>query len=206
MKQLWSLPLAIPRPRSRPRVSPFDEVDFAIVDLETTGWAPEEATITEIGAVLVCGGRVRAQFSSLVNPGAAIPGPVTELTGISDAMVAAAPPLAIVLSDFLAFARGCVLAAHNAPFDVAFLTAACKACDLPWPEFRVLDTVELAHKVLGEKEVDDCKLSTLAAHFGARTKPRHRALPDAMATAEVLSALLRRLAASGVNTLAGVGV
>lgn len=206
MKQLWSLPLAIPRPRSRPRVSPFDEVDFAIVDLETTGWAPEEATITEIGAVLVCGGRVRAQFSSLVNPGAAIPGPVTELTGISDAMVAAAPPLAIVLADFLAFARGCVLAAHNAPFDVAFLTAACKACDLPWPEFRVLDTVELAHKVLGEKEVDDCKLSTLAAHFGARTKPRHRALPDAMATAEVLSALLRRLAASGVNTLAGVGV
>ena len=205
MKQLWSLPLALPRPRARPRVSPFDQVDFAIVDLETTGWAPEEATITEIGAVLVCGGRVRAQFSSLVNPGTAIPEPVTALTGISDAMVAAAPPLASVLADFLAFARGCVLAAHNAPFDVAFLTAACKACDLPWPEFRVLDTVELAHKVLGESEVTDCKLATLAAHFGARTKPRHRALPDAMATAEVLSALLRRLAASGVNTLAGVG-
>jgi DNA polymerase-3 subunit epsilon len=205
MKQLWSLPLAIPRPRSRPRVSPFDQVDFAIVDLETTGWAPEEATITEIGAVLVCGGRVRAQFSSLVNPGTAIPEPVTALTGISDAMVAAAPPLASVLADFLAFARGCVLAAHNAPFDVAFLTAACKACDLAWPEFRVLDTVELAHRVLGENEVTDCKLTTLAAHFGARTKPRHRALPDAMATAEVLSALLRRLAASGVNTLAGVG-
>lgn len=205
MKRLWSLPLSIPRPRPRPRVSPFDHVDFAIVDLETTGWAPEEATITEIGAVLVCGGRVRAQFSSLVNPGTAIPEPVTALTGISDAMVAAAPPLASVLADFLAFARGCVLAAHNAPFDVAFLTAACKACDLPWPEFRVLDTVELAHRVLGENEVADCKLATLAAHFGARTTPRHRALPDAMATAEVLSALLRRLAASGVNTLAGVG-
>jgi DNA polymerase-3 subunit epsilon len=206
MKQLWSLPLAIPRPRSRPRVSPFDLVDFAIVDVETTGWAPDEATITEIGAVLVCGGRVRAQFSSLVNPGTAIPEPVTALTGISDAMVAAAPPLASVLADFLAFARGCVLAAHNAPFDVAFLTAACKACELSWPEFRVLDTVELAHKVLGENEVADCKLATLAAHFGARTKPRHRALPDAMATAEVLSALLRRLAASGVNTLAGAGL
>jgi DNA polymerase III subunit epsilon len=206
MKKLWSLPLSIPRPRPRPRASPFDQVDFVIVDLETTGWAPEEAAITEIGAVLVCGGRVRAQFSSLVNPATAIPEPVTALTGISDAMVASAPPLASVLADFLAFARGCVLAAHNAPFDVAFLVAACKACDLTWPEFRVLDTVELAHKVLAENEVADCKLSTLAAHFGARAKPRHRALPDAMATAEVLSALLHRLAASGVTTLAGAGL
>ena len=204
MKQLWSLPLSIRRPRPRPRVSPFDHLDFAIVDLETTGWAPEEATITEIGAVLVRAGRERAQFSTLVNPGSAIPEPVTALTGISDAMVAAAPPLANVLADFLAFARGCVLTAHNAPFDVAFLIAACKTCDVPWPEFRILDTVELARKVLGE-EVADCKLATLAAHFGARTKPRHRALPDALATAEVLSELLRRLAASGVNSLAGVG-
>jgi DNA polymerase-3 subunit epsilon len=205
MKQLWSLPLAIPRPRSRPRVSPFDQFDFAIVDLETTGWAPEEATITEIGAVLVCGGRVRAQFSSLVNPGTAIPEPVTALTGISDAMVAAAPPLASVLADFLAFARGCVLAAHNAPFDVAFLTAACQACELPWPEFQVLDTVELAHRVLGEEEVADCKLATLAAHFDTRIRPRHRALPDALATADVLTALLRRLADTGVSTLAEAG-
>ena len=188
-----------------PRRSPFDQVDFVIVDLETTGWVPEEATITEIGAVLVCGGRVRAQFSSLVNPGGAIPESVAALTGISDAMVAAAPPLAGVLADFLAFARGCVLAAHNAPFDVAFLTAACKTCDLTWPDFRVLDTVELAHRVLREQEVADCKLSTLAAYFGARTKPRHRALPDAMATADVLSALLRRLAATGVSTLAEAG-
>jgi len=199
MKHLWS--------RRRPEIgpSPFDDVDFAIVDLETTGWVPGEAMITEIGAVLVCGGRVRAQYSSLVNPGSAIPEQVTDLTGINDAMVASAPPLATVLAGFLSFAHGCVLAAHNAPFDLAFLTAACKACDLPWPRFRVLDTVELAHRVLGEQEVTDCKLATLAAHFGTRTKPRHRALPDALATADVLTALLRRLAATGVATLDGAG-
>lgn len=183
---------------------PFDEIDFVIVDVETTGWSPDEARITEIGAVRVSAGRQVGQFSSLVNPGSAIPERLVTLTGISDAMVAAAPPLDQVLPAFLAFAHGGVLTAHNAPFDVAFLIAACKTCDLPWPEFRILDTVELARKVLGE-EVADCKLATLAAHFDARTKPRHRALPDAMATAEVLSALLRRLTASGVNTLAGVG-
>src|SRR6266704_3671577 len=158
MKQLWRNR----RPPAAP--SPFDLIDFAIVDLETTGWAPEEATITEIGAVLVCGGRVRAQFSSLVNPGTAIPEQVAELTGISDAMVASAPPLATVLAGFLSFAQGCVLTAHNAPFDVAFLTAACKACELSWPEFKVLDT------------------------------------------ADVLTALLRRLAATGVSTLPEAGV
>ena len=200
MKQLWRNR----RPPAAP--SPFDLIDFAIVDLETTGWAPEEATITEIGAVLVCGGRVRAQFSSLVNPGTAIPEQVAELTGISDAMVASAPPLATVLAGFLSFAQGCVLTAHNAPFDVAFLTAACEACDLSWPEFKVLDTVELAHRVLGEEEVADCKLATLATHFNARIKPRHRALPDALATADVLTALLRRLAATGVSTLPEAGV
>jgi DNA polymerase-3 subunit epsilon len=199
MKRLWTHR----RPQAAP--SPFDQVDFVIVDLETTGWGPEEDTITEIGAVLVCGGRVRAQFSSLVNPGSPIPEQVASLTGISDSMVASAPPLATVLAGFLSFAQGCVLAAHNAPFDVAFLTAACKACGLPWPEFQVLDTVDLAHRVLGEEEVADCKLATLAAHFDARIRPRHRALPDALATADVLTALLRRLAATGASTLAEAG-
>jgi DNA polymerase III subunit epsilon len=176
-----------------------------IVDLETTGWSPLEACITEIGAVRVSGGRVCAQFSSLVNTGSTIPAPVAALTGISDAMVAAAPPLTKVLPVFLAFADSCVLAAHNAGFDVGFLEAACQACGLAWPRFPVIDTVELAHRVLGEGEVPDCKLATLADFFGAHTAPRHRALPDALATADVLTGLLGRLAAAGISTLAEIG-
>jgi DNA polymerase-3 subunit epsilon len=183
------------------RCSPFDEIDFVIVDVETTGWNPQEARITEIGAVRLSAGHRLGQFSSLVNPGSAIPEHLVTLTGISDAMVAAAPPLEEVLPAFLAFARGCVLTAHNAPFDIGFLTAASQACDLPWPDFPVVDTVELARWVLGD-EVPDCKLSTLAAFFGARTLPRHRALADALATADVLMGLLPRLSAAGVSTLA----
>src|SRR5260370_38151520 len=82
MKQLWR--------QRRPPVapSPFDQVDFAIVDLETTGWAPEEATITEIGAVLMCGGRVRAQVSSPRNPGSASPQQVAAPPGLPYATVA----------------------------------------------------------------------------------------------------------------------
>ena len=181
---------------------PLDEVDFVIVDIETTGWTPGVARITEIGAVKISAGHQLGQFSSLVNPGRAIPERVAALTGISDAMVAAAPPLAEVLPAFLAFARGCVLTAHNAPFDTGFLAAACQACDLPWPDVPVVDTVELARWVLNEDEVPNCKLSTLAAFFGARTTPRHRALADALATADVLMGLLPRLSAAGVGTLA----
>jgi DNA polymerase III epsilon subunit family exonuclease len=180
---------------------PFDAIDFVIVDVETTGWTPGKAQITEIGAVRVSGGQLKGQFSSLVNPGGPIPGRVTELTGISDAMVAAAPPLDRVLPAFLAFARGGVLTAHNAPFDIGFLTAACRACRLPWPQFPVVDTVDLARRVLGEDEVPNCKLATLADFFGARTAPSHRALADALATADVLTALLPRLAAAGLSTL-----
>ena len=181
---------------------PFGDINFVIVDVETTGWSPDEARITEIAAVRVSAGHVQGRFSSLVNPHSAIPEQVTELTGISDAMVAVAPPLDRVLRAFLDFAHGCVLTAHNAPFDVGFLSAACRACDLRWPDFTVVDTVELARRVLSEDEVPNCKLSTLAAFFGARATPRHRALADALATADVLLGLLPRLAAAGVSTLA----
>lgn len=197
---------ALTQRRAGRRGAPFGQIDFAIVDLETTGWSPDDARITEIAAVLVSGGRVQAQFSSLVNPGRPIPEQVVALTGISDAMVAAAPPLSRVLRTFLALADGCVLTAHNAAFDVGFLTAACRACGLPWPGFPVLDTVELARRVLRDDEVPDCKLATLAEFFGARTLPAHRALPDALATAEVLAGLLSRLAASGARTLTEAGV
>jgi len=184
------------------RDRPFDELDFVIVDVETTGWSPDEARITEIGAVRVRAGRQLGQFASLVNPGSAIPERLVTLTGITDAMVAAAPSLDQALPAFLAFAHGGVLTAHNAPFDVGFLRAACQACGLPWPEFPVVDTVELARRVLSEDEVPNCKLSTLAAFFGARTAPQHRALADALATADVLTGLLPRLPAAGVSTLA----
>ena len=179
-------------------------IDFVIVDVETTGWLPEQAGMTEIGAVRFGNGQPQAEFSTLVNPGHTIPSDIVTLTGITDAMVSQAPPIAAALPGFLAFARGCVLTAHNAPFDIGFLTAACASCRIPWPDFPVVDTAALARSVLGEAEVPDCKLATLADFFEARTRPCHRALADAKATADVLQGLLARLADLGVRTLAEI--
>src|SRR3984885_12373424 len=78
------------------RSGPLADLDFTVVDIETTGWAPEDADITEIGAVRVHGGTVIAEFGSLVNPGTPVPPAITELTGISDQMLTSAPPVAAV--------------------------------------------------------------------------------------------------------------
>ncbi len=185
--------------------SPLASTSFVIVDVETTGWHPEQAAITEIGAVRFAGGEVTAEFSALVNPGGPIPADITALTGITDEMVRQAPPMAAVLPEFLAFAGNCVLTAHNAPFDVGFLTAACGSCRIPWPAFAIVDTAVLARLVLDGADVPDCKLATLADYFGARTRPCHRALADAKATAEVFGGLLGRLAEAGARTLADIG-
>ena len=180
----------------------IDALEFTVVDVETTGWQPGEAHITDIGAVRVRHGRVLAHFSALVNPGTEIPAEISALTGITDAMARRAPAIGAVMPRFLDFAAGSILAAHNAAFDIGFLQAGAAASGLAWPDFAVLDTVPLARLVLGEGEVTDRKLGTLAAFFRARTLPCHRALPDALATVEVLHGLLGRLALAGVRTLA----
>jgi DNA polymerase III subunit epsilon len=194
-------PAATTRAASRYNSVPLAELEFAVVDLETTGWSPEAAAITEIGAVRVRGGLRQGEFASLVNPGVPVPPGIEDLTGISDRLLASAPRLGAVLPGLLEFAQGCVLVAHNAPFDLSFLLAGCDGCGLAWPGFTVLDTVMLARRVMDPDQIPDCKLGTLAGFFRARTAPNHRALADARATADVLGWLLRRLAHYGIGTL-----
>ncbi|HEY9473307.1 MAG TPA: DEDD exonuclease domain-containing protein [Mycobacteriales bacterium] len=180
---------------------PLREVTFVVVDLETTGGAPGTDAITEIGAVRIRGGERLGEFQTLVNPGAPIPPFVTVLTGISDAMVLPAPSIDSALPAFLEFARGAVLVAHNAPFDMGFLRAACTHTGRPWPVFRVVDTAVLARRVLTRDEVPNRQLATLARFFRAHTPPTHRALDDARATVDVLHGLLERLGPLGVQSL-----
>lgn len=181
---------------------PLADLDYAVVDVETTGWYPDDSGITEIGAVRLRRGDVVAEFTSLVNPGTPVPEAIVELTGISDEMLAVAPPVAAVMPGLLEFAKGCVLIAHNARFDLGFLRVASDTADLAWPDFPVIDTVRLARQlVLTPDEVPDCKLGTLAGFFGTPVQPTHRALADARATASVLVALLKRLADHGICTL-----
>ncbi|MEV0589222.1 DEDD exonuclease domain-containing protein [Nonomuraea sp. NPDC050310] len=180
--------------------TPLQEVTFVVFDLETTGGSPAEHAITEIGAVKVRGGEVLGEFATLVDPGGPIPPFISVLTGITDAMVVAAPRIESVLPAFLEFITGSVLVAHNAGFDTGFIKAACQAHGYPPPKNAVLDTVDLARRVLTRDEIPNAKLGTLARFFRSSTEPIHRALHDARATVDVLHGLIGRSGSFQVHT------
>jgi len=119
-------------------------------------------------------------------------------------MVSSSPRIAEVfpiLLEFLGSEKETVFVAHNAPFDLSFLKAAAKASEYPWPKFTVIDTAKLARKVLSRDEVINCKLGTLAQFFNTSVSPTHRALDDALATVDVLHALIGRVGNLGITTL-----
>src|SRR5882757_7616596 len=184
------------------------DTTFVVVDLETTGGRASESMpgrgdhdqITEIGAVKIRGGVVLGELATLVDPGRSIPPQIVALTGITTAMVCDAPRIDSVLPAFLEFARGAVLVAHNAGFDIGFLRAAAERCQITWPKPPVLCTVRLARRVLTRDEAPSVRLSALARLFCATTTPTHRALDDARATVDVLHGLIERVGNQGVHT------
>jgi DNA polymerase III subunit epsilon len=181
--------------------TPLVDIEFAVLDLETTGGSPATDRITEVGAVKVRGGEVLGSFHTLVDPEVPIPPIITALTGITDRMVAGAEPIQVVLPCLLEFLGGAVLVAHNAPFDRRFLQTNLERHGYRRLANRVVCTARLARKLLPRDEVPNVRLATLAAHLGASVAPCHRALTDARATVDVLHALLERAGSYGVLAL-----
>ena len=104
--------------------TPLAELDFVVVDVETTGGSPAGGDrITELAAVRVRGGAVVGELESLVNPERPIPRTVTALTNITHDMVAKAPRLTDLTARLRSALEGAVFVAHNAEFDWRFLRA-----------------------------------------------------------------------------------
>jgi DNA polymerase-3 subunit epsilon len=195
-----STPRAEAHQPSLAELTPLIETTFVVLDLETTGLSPVRDRITEVGAVRARGGEVDAELRTFVHPGRPIPAAVTAITGITDADVAGAPRVEDVLPLLVDFIGGAVLVAHNAPFDVGFITASAARIGLRLPRFTVLDTAVLARRLIRD-EVRDVRLATLARHFKAPTSPDHRALNDARATLTVLHGLIERAGTLGATSL-----
>ena len=129
--------------RLPPANTRFENVTFVVFDTETTGFSPVTDRLVEIGAEKIRGGKVLDSKTWLINPKRYIPTYVQAVHGITPAMVKNAPTFEEVYPEFLAFIEGAVLVAHNAPFDVRFITASARRADMEPPANICLDSLKL---------------------------------------------------------------
>ena len=172
----------------------FDD-EFIVFDIETTGLSVATCGITEIGAVLTKNGEIIDRFNTFVNPGMPIPEKITELTGITDEMVADAPDISEALPKFFDFCAGRMLVAHNASFDTSFIRAAAEKCGLPFTN-PYLDTVAMSHYV--NPTAKNHKLDTLAQIYELGDFNHHRACDDAEMLALIFDKMTSRLKEEGI--------
>ncbi len=162
----------------------LNQTEFVVFDLETTGLSPRRDKIIEISAVKVCGGKIGESFDSFVDPGMPIPAKITELTSITDDLVAGAPDQAAAIKAFLDFAGDRPLVAHNAHgFDIRFVRQAASAAGLSFTNGYV-DTLPLAQSLF--KGLRNYKLDTIAKHLELGEFNHHRADADTQILAGIL--------------------
>ncbi len=152
---------------------------LAAFDVETTGLIPGVDRIVELGAVLFQGENVLGTFDQLVNPGIPMPPEAQAINGISDSMLQGMPDIAAALPPFLALLSRGTPVAHNAVFDVGFLSTDILAVGIEAPEGPVLDTRSLARRAFPGRF--SFSLANLVRDLGLDVKGAHRALSDAHA-------------------------
>ncbi len=163
------------------------EKKYAIIDIETTGGAAARERITEIGVVIHDGSKVIETFETLINPERSIPTYITQITGISDAMVADAPKFYEIAKKIVQLTEGAVFVAHNVRFDYSFVQEEFRRLGYTFSR-QQLCTVKLSRVAF--PGLRSYALGNLIQHFGIKVNDRHRALADAVATAEIFEKIL----------------
>lgn len=155
---------------------------YVVFDVETTGLDASHDRIVEIGAVRVAGGQITNQtFHQLIDPKIKMPAEASAVNHITDDMLKGQPDIKPVLADFLAFVNGDLLVAHNGGFDASFLDNACSRAGFEAPK-KYFDTMRLSVYWAGLK---NRKLTTFLKAAGIENDNAHRAMSDAMATAQL---------------------
>lgn len=172
---------------------------YVVFDIETTGLSSTRDKIIEIGAVKITGGAVVERYQAFVNPGESLSHFTTELTEITDEMLADAPPIDDVLPGFLAFAKDAVLVAHNALFDVGFIRENAKRLDLAFDDTLVIDTLNLA-RYFYHHDLKRFNLKAVSKRFKVKLEQHHRAEDDAHATGQIWLSMMHDLIQKNIKT------
>ncbi|MFB1049336.1 ATP-dependent DNA helicase DinG [Paraliobacillus sp. JSM ZJ581] len=166
---------------------------YIIVDLETTGHKPRNGDrIIEIGIAVLEEGSIVNQYTTLINPNIEITPFIENLTGITNSDVQHAPIFEEVASDIQAYFQEGYFVAHNVPFDLGFLNDELDRVGMNTIELPILDTVELSRILL--PQASSYKLEHLGKQLALAHDAPHRALSDALVTAQLLNFLLDKLA------------
>ena len=179
--------------------------DFVVFDIETTGFSPVNNKIIEIGAVKIREGEITDRFSVFVNPGVPIPFEIEKLTSINDSMVMDAPPIEVILPQFLDFCQDAVLVAHNANFDMSFIMENAKRQGIS-RKFTFVDTLGIARVLLTHQAKHT--LDAVARTLSISLENHHRAVDDAECTAHIFlkfSAMLRERGADTLSRINALG-
>lgn len=166
---------------------------FVVIDIETTGLHSGKDEIIEIGAIKVenINSMEHKTFQSFIKPKKDIPYNITELTGITNSMVANADNVDDVLKAFNEFIEDYPLIGHNIDFDIKFLNNKMKKANIKFENKKLIDTLPLSRKAF--KNLENHKLTTLIDFLGIKVSDNHRALEDAKATLFVYSTSIRVL-------------
>lgn len=181
--------------------TPLARLPYLVLDTETTGLDVASDRVISIGGLRLLGGRMyrATSFDRLVNPGMQIPPRSTAIHGITDPMVANAPPFADAYGALERLMAGTVVVGHQIAFDLAMLRQECARHGCTWAEPKTLDTLLLVTCLL--PGLNSASLDAAAAELGVSVHGRHTALGDSLVTAEVFANLLPRLADQGITTL-----
>ncbi len=173
-------------------------MEFAVVDIETTGSTPQSAGITEIAIVIHNGVEVTGKFVTLINPRHKIPPFIVNMTGISDEMVARAPLFEEVAPQIFNLLNGRVFVAHNVSFDYSFVHYLLVKSGFQWSAPK-LCTIKLSRRVF--PGLAKYGLGSLTRDLGIKIEGRHRAWGDAAATAQVLTMAIEKEGMQPIHNL-----
>lgn len=160
----------------------LDEAVFTFLDVETTGLSPRTSRVCEVALIAFQNGCRVGHFSSLVNPGLAIPPETTKIHGITDEMVRSSPAFPSLAPRLLGLLEGSVVVAHNAEFDLSFMDMEFTRSGLKLPELPVIDTLHIARHIGG---FSNHKLGTIAKELSISAENWHRALSDVEMTRKI---------------------
>ena len=165
------------------RKTNIDELTFSVVDTETTGMSHIFNRVIDIGIVKVKNGKIIDKYETLIDPEQNLDYWITKYTRLRDADLVGKPKFIDIGHEILDFIKESVFVAHNVYFDYLFLKREMKRIgnDFTFPK---LCTVQLSKKLL--PDLEQANLDSLSEYFGIKIINRHRALPDAEATAEIL--------------------